>query len=199
MGETDPGIPTEQRWRSHTYRLLARLLNAPPDAELLAGIADIDIAAADRPSVLAEAWQALIDATANSDVAGLSEEYHRLFIGITGGELLPYKSWYFTGFLMEKPLAELRSDLQTLGIERRPGVCEPEDHLAAIFETMALLIDSQNAQQGYFFHQHVESWGQKFMADLKRVAQSGLYVSIGHLGWHFIHTERNYFDQVFQG
>jgi TorA maturation chaperone TorD len=50
------------------------------------------------------------------------------------GELLPYGSYYLTGFLNERPLARLREDLQALCIERVEKQCEPEDHAAILCE-----------------------------------------------------------------
>jgi len=37
-----------------------------------------------------------------------------------------------TGFLMEKPVAVLRRDLNALGIVRDDGVRKTEDHIAAL-------------------------------------------------------------------
>ena len=39
-----------------------------------------------------------------------------------GGELAPFGSQYLTGFVYEKPLADLRGDLEELGIARADGV-----------------------------------------------------------------------------
>jgi TorA maturation chaperone TorD len=55
-------------------------------------------------------------------------EFNRLFIGVARGELLPYASYYMTGFLNEKPLAMLRNDMARYSIERAPNVFEPEDN-----------------------------------------------------------------------
>ena len=62
------------------------------------------------------------------------------FIGLGRGELLPYASYYLTGFLHERPLARLRADLKRLGIEAAPGQSEPEDHAAILCEIMAALV-----------------------------------------------------------
>ena len=94
----------------------------------------------DDDSLLAASWQMLAVAASRADLEQLREEYDALFIGLGRGEVVPYGSWYLTGFLMEQPLAQLRGDLRELGIERQAGVHEPEDHAAALCDTMALLI-----------------------------------------------------------
>ncbi len=120
------GLDTIDELRADTYRFLAALLAAPPNNEVLevvkqAGISD-DGALARDAVPLAEAWQLLRLAARNSEPERLDDEYHDLFIGIGRGELVPYASWYLTGFLMDRPLAYLRQDLRYLGIERHEGV-----------------------------------------------------------------------------
>lgn len=85
----------------------------------------------------------------------LAEEYQDLFIGLGRGEIVPFASWYLTGSLMELPLAVLRADLQSLGFERQSGVCEPEDHLAALCEVMAVLIAEQHPDRNRFYERHL--------------------------------------------
>ena len=62
--------------------------------------------------------------------------------------MLPYGSYYLTGFLHERPLARLRDDLARLGIERAEGVVEPEDHAAILCEIMAGLGERQFPRAG---------------------------------------------------
>ncbi len=88
----------------------------------------------------------------------LAEEYQDLFIGLGRGEIVPFASWYLTGSLMELPLAVLRADLQSLGFERQSGVCEPEDHLAALCEVMAVLIGEQHPERNRFYERHLAPW-----------------------------------------
>ena len=60
----------------------------------------------------------------NASAEKIEREFFNLFIGIGRGELLPYGSYYLTGFLNERPLARLREDLRALGIERAEGQVE---------------------------------------------------------------------------
>jgi TorA maturation chaperone TorD len=186
----------EDRARGNVYALLGNLLAGPPDAELLKLLA----AAAPEPgddSLLAASWQMLAVASARADLAALREEYETLFIGIGRGEVVPYGSWYLTGFLMELPLAQLRGDLRALGIERQPGICEPEDHVAALCDTMALLINGDAAvsieRQHTFYMRHMEPWVPQFFRDLQRAASARFYRAVGQLGEQFIGVESQAF------
>ncbi len=100
-------------------------------------------------------------------------EYDDLFIGLVRGEVLPYASYYLTGFLNEKPLALLRRDMARLGIARTPDVQEPEDHIASICEMMAGLIRGRFGgpvgltAQREFFAAHLAPWAEHFFGDLE--------------------------------
>ena len=122
--------------RAQEYALLSALLARAPDAALLARIAGVRGDA----SPLGVAHAALSDAAARVNVERVEREYFDLFIGLGRGELLPYGSYYLTGFLHERPLARLRADLGRLGIERAAGQAEPEDHAAILCEIMAGLV-----------------------------------------------------------
>src|SRR6185437_11370621 len=112
-----PPLPDEELSRARGYQLLARLLAAAPDGALLAALAAIP----GDDSELGQAFTALSRAAQRATSDLVVQEYHDLFIGLTRGELLPYGSYYLTGFLNEKPLAELRSALAALGVARAPG------------------------------------------------------------------------------
>ncbi|MGE0613108.1 MAG: molecular chaperone, partial [Hyphomicrobiales bacterium] len=127
-------------------------------------------------------------------------EYHDLFIGEGRGELLPYGSYYLTGFLNEKPLARLRNDMAALGIARDPSVREPEDHIAALLDMMAGLITGEFgdpasvAEQKRFFETHLSSWVDHFFADLEGAKSSVLYAALGTVGRRFIEIEETAFS-----
>jgi DNA-binding transcriptional regulator YdaS (Cro superfamily) len=112
--------------RAQEYALLATLLGRAPDAKLLESLAGLR----GDPTPLGVAHAALAQAASETSVERVEREYFDLFIGLGRGELLPYASYYLTGFLHERPLARLRSDLAPLGIERAEGNNEPEDHAA---------------------------------------------------------------------
>ena len=119
--------------RAQEYGLLAALLVRAPDAGLLDRLAQLRGDA----SPLGLAHSSLAQAAADTNADRVEHEYFNLFIGVGRGELLPYGSYYLTGFLHERPLARLRSDLNDLGVERAAGVVEPEDHVAILCEVMA--------------------------------------------------------------
>ena len=123
--------------RAALFALLGRLLSEPPDAALLARLRGLG--GGETP--LGRALGDLAAAAKAADPAALEREHFNLFIGVGRGELMPYASWYLTGFLHDRPLAELRGTLRRLGVERAPGVPEPEDHIAFVCETLAGLIE----------------------------------------------------------
>ena len=186
----------EDRVRGNVYALLGNLLAAPPDADLLDVLRGIAPEPGDD-SLLAASWQLLAVAAARADLAELRHEYDALFIGVGRGEIVPYGSWYLTGFLMEQPLAQLRGDLRVLGIERQDGVHEPEDHAAALCDTMALLITGDEPvsieRQGAFYARHLEPWLPQFFRDLQRAESARFYRAVGQLGEQFIGVESQAF------
>jgi TorA maturation chaperone TorD len=194
------GSDLEQRWRAHTYRLLGVLLGAPPKAAELGALQAIQVGEADRNTPMGPVWEGLRMAAAMSDVRRLDDEYHDLFIGIGRGELVPYGSWYLTGLLMDQPLAVLRATLAELGFERQDGVCEPEDHAAALCETMAMIIENSDEigfeRQRTFFDSHMAPWLGRFFADLKGARSARFYRAVGELGDRFMRTEQQYFSML---
>jgi len=197
-----PGAPPvtalveEDRVRANVYALLGNLLAGPPNAELLQLLRGIS-PERDGDSLLAASWQMLAVAAARADLEQLREEYDALFIGIGRGEVVPYGSWYLTGFLMEQPLAQLRGDLRELGIVRQPGVHEPEDHAAALCDTMALLITGDEPtsleRQQVFYTRHLEPWLPRFFTDLQKAGSARFYRAVGQLGEQFIGVESQAF------
>jgi TorA maturation chaperone TorD len=180
----------EDALRGCVYRLLARFLAAPPDAQALA----IARGLAGDESELGRALTALARAAGAATPAQASEEHHELFIGVGRGELVPYASYYRTGFLNERPLAVLRGDLARLGVARAPTNREPEDHIAALCEVMAGLIagtfgDGTLGNQQAFFDRHLAPWAHRFFADLERARAARLYALLGRVGRLFMEIE----------
>jgi TorA maturation chaperone TorD len=188
-------ILPEERLRAHQYQVLARFLAAPPDAGLLALASRFK----GDESELGRALADLADRAGQMTPEVGSREYHDLFIGIGRGELVPYASYYLTGFLNELPLAKLRRDMARLGIARAESVKEPEDHIAALCEMMAGLITGafgaplDLAAQRAFFDGHLASWASVFFADLEKARSAGLYVPVGTLGRVFMGIEKTAF------
>ena len=190
--ETSTGeIPEEELFRAQIYGLLARFLRAPPDRRLLDATAFLS----GDDSDLGRTIGTLAAAAGSASVSSASAEYHALFIGLGRGELVPYGSYYLTGFLNEKPLAALRDDLARLGIARSDDTKEPEDHIAALCEVMAGLItgrfgasDGLSTQQR-FHAAHLAPWASRFFADLETAASANLYRPIGAIGRSFMTIE----------
>lgn len=180
----------EQNERIVTYRLLAGLLKAPVDQAMLVSLAMLEQPSDIEPNALTKAWQNIIRTAADADAEKLNDEFHRLFIGLGRGELLPYRSFYETGFLMEKPLAQLREDLLKLGFQRREGNKEPEDYLPSLFEVMALLIAENHSSQSGFFNRHIASWGGQFFKDMQVASDISFYRESAKLGQAFLQSEK---------
>jgi TorA maturation chaperone TorD len=175
--------------RAGEYALLATLLARAPDAGLLARLATLRGDA----SPLGLAHAALAEAAAAATVERVEREFFDLFIGIGRGELLPYGSFYLTGFLQERPLARLREDLARLGIERVDGNHEPEDHAAILCEIMAGIVGGRFAAPAgadrALFDKHLAPWIGRFFADLEQAGAADLYRCVGALGRLFIAIE----------
>jgi len=179
--------------RAQEYSLLATLLVRAPDAGFLKKLAGLR----GDPSPLGVAHVALAEAAADAKVERVEREFFDLFIGLGRGELLPYGSYYLTGFLHERPLARLREDLAPLGIERVDGNYEPEDHAATLCEIMAGLISGKlEAPEGadrHIFEKHLAPWIGRFFADLERADAANFYRPVGTLGRTFIEIEKEAF------
>jgi TorA maturation chaperone TorD len=179
--------------RAREYELLAALLARSPDAALLKRLASIE----GGGTLLGLAHKALAAAAAEQEAAAVAREYFELFIGVGRGELLPYGSYYLTGFLHERPLARLRAELVALGIERVEGQCEPEDHAAILCEIMAGLVTGEFAapveRQRYLFDRYLAPWMPRFFADLEAATAADFYRPVGAIGRLFIDLETEAF------
>ena len=190
QSQVEEGLDAEvEGARAREYALLAALLARAPDRRLLDDIAALKVDAS--PIGLAHA--ALAEAARAATPEAVAREFFELFIGIGRGEMMPYGSYYLTGFLYERPLARLRSELAALGIARSEGNCEPEDHLATLCEVMAGLAGGafpappDSGEQ--MFRKHIEPWAARFFADLERAQAAQFYRSVGLLGRTFMEIE----------
>lgn len=189
-------VVPEDVLRAQVYRLLARFLSAPPAQS------DLDAAAAleGGETVLGRAISTFAHIAGRSQAARVADEYHELFIGLPRGELVPFGSYYLTGFLHEKPLAKLRQDMARLGIARNPAVRDPEDHIASLCEMMAGLIDGafgaplSPREQKRFFDTHIGCWAPYFFRDLQEARSSVLYSALGSVGGAFVDIEESAFS-----
>jgi TorA maturation chaperone TorD len=179
--------------RAQEYTLLAALLARAPDQALLDRLATLR----GDPSPLGVAHAALADAASRATAERVEREYFNLFIGLGRGELLPYGSYYQSGFLHERPLARLREQLSRLGIERADGECEPEDHAAILCEIMAGLINGRLAAgtgaDRDLFEKHLSPWIGRFFSDLEQAEAADFYRRVGTLGRLFVEIETEAF------
>lgn len=175
--------------RAQEYMLLAVLLGRAPDRDLLGRLARLRGDA----SPLGAAHMALADAAAAANADAISREFFALFIGLGRGELLPYASYYLTGFLHERPLARVREDMGRFGIARSPEIPEPEDHIAILCDSMAGIIAGKFAAPDgadrRFFDRHLKPWAARFFTDLETAREASFYRAVGTLGRVFLGIE----------
>ena len=180
--------------RAQEYALIATLLARAPDAALLSRLSELRADA----SPLGLAHAALAEAAEKTTAERVEREYFDLFIGLGRGELLPYGSYYLTGFLHERPLARLREDLAKIGIARAEGVVEPEDHAAILCEIMSGLVSRRlpapAESDRIIFDKHMASWIGRFFTDLEHAEAADFYRQLGTLGRVFIDIEAEAFD-----
>ena len=201
--ETSPAsqlleIDESERLRANLYALLARVLARAPNADELTAMSELS----GDGTALGKAVAGLAKASETADPETLHDEYEALFIGVGRGELLPYGSYYLTGFLHEKPLARLRRAMRELGIERDPAVREPEDHIAALMDVMSGMIlglfgrPRDLADQRVFFHDHIQAWAPHFFKDLENANNATLYRHVGTIGRELLEIEQAAFQMV---
>lgn len=178
-----------ERARALLYRFLAHALAQPPDEALLDMMATLD--GEDGP--LGDTLRDISAQASIATVAAARTEYDALFIGVARGELLPYASFYLTGFLHERPLARLRAELEELGLARAEGRSDPEDHAATMCDVMATLIETGHPGQAGFFDRHMAPWAAAFFTDLERAPSARLYLPVGALGRVLVELDRQGF------
>jgi len=195
-GTSSAGLLPEDSLRADMYEFLASLLRGEPGDDLIGHVAALQgdsSAIGSASSVLAT----LATKIANDEIR---DEYMRLFIGVGRGEILPYASYYLTGFLNDKPLAKLRNEMQAMGIERAEGVKDPEDHIASLFDIMAGLIrgsfgaPNDLAAQAAFFKTHIDPWAPLLMQDIEAAKSAVFYAPVGTIGRAFLEIESEAFD-----
>jgi TorA maturation chaperone TorD len=179
--------------RAREYALLAALLGRAPDAGLLSRLAELRGDA----TPLGLAHSALAQAAADTTAEKVEREYFNLFIGLGRGELLPYGSYYLTGFLHERPLARLRQDLNELGVERAQGISDPEDHVAILCEIMSGVVGGKFPcaadTDRELFNRHLRPWAGRFFSDLEQAEAASFYRCVGTLGRTFMEIESEAF------
>ena len=198
-GKTEPVSDLQSEQRNQQWGLLATLLASPPSQDMLAAISGLT----GDQTALGQAYQRLSEVAKVADHSAVEREFFELFIGVGRGELLPYASFYLTGFLNERPLADLRRDLAVMGIERAKGRHEPEDHIASLSEVMAGLASGQfsadalgcgAAGEAGFFARHLQPWAPQFFDDLAVAPSADFYRHVAEIGSLFKDIEIRAFE-----
>ena len=188
-------VDIEDQHRSSLYALLSNLLSRPPSKDTLNKVRSL-VGGENR---IGESINSLSVLSDKLDIKTIEREYHNLFIGVGRGELLPYASFYMTGFLNEKPLANLRDDMKKIGISRSTNNSDPEDHIASLCEMMSGIITNRFytalsfKQQNDFFATHLGPWAKHFFDDLTAAEYSVFYAPVGSLGKAFMEIETEAF------
>ena len=184
-------IAEEDALRADMYDFIASLLRTEPSDELIAQVALLQ---GDKTPI-GSACLTLAHLAKTIDNGLIRNEYVSLFIGVGRGEILPFASYYLTGFLNDKPLANLRADMSAIGIRRAEGVKEPEDHIASLFDMMAGLIRGEFgrpfsiAEQASFFNKHIEPWAGLLMRDIEAAKTVVFFAPVGTIGKAFLEIE----------
>jgi TorA maturation chaperone TorD len=203
---TEPHLSSsldEETARAELYGLLSELFYAPARAELLA---QLRVAATEAPTAggfLEEPWRQLVGLAREMDDQSIQNEHHALFGGVGKPEVYVFASHFLTGFLNEKPLAQLRTDLAALGLGRDDTtMSETEDHVSYVFEVMRFLVAGEDVavsnltQQAKFFAAHVQTWLPAFCDALQASPRARFYAVVAELTRAFVSVEAQGFDQL---
>ena len=189
--EISPSISEEDALRADMYDFLASLLRKEPSDELIDKVGHLE----GDETPIGSACLTLAHLARTLDNGLIRNEYVDIFIGVGRGEVLPFASYYLTGFLNDKPLANLRADMANIGVARVKGVKEPEDHIASLFDMMSGLIRGHYgkvfsiAEQADFFNRHIEPWAGLLMRDIEAAKTVVFYAPVGTIGKAFLEIE----------
>lgn len=196
-----PTPSPEDLARANLYAILSRLYFAAPDAQLLAALSNAQEqdSPATQHSPLGEAWQALSEAGRSAFPVMLDNEHTALFVGTGKAVVTPYLSNYVLRHPSDVPLADLRETLRRMGIARREGVGEYEDHIAGALETMRYLIAVQQRsleEQKQFFDRFVYDAAVSFCTAVSDSAQASFYKHVARVTRIFMDIEKNAFSML---
>jgi TorA maturation chaperone TorD len=192
----------EETARAEVYGLLAMLYYAPPTPELLS---QLRVAATEAPAAggfLEEPWRVLVGAARDLDDAAIAGEYTDLFGGVGKPEVYLFGSHYLSGFLNEKPLAQLRNTLDSLGLTREESMWETEDHFAYLCEVMRYLIAGDDVavanltRQQAFFAEHMQPWSTRMCEELAQHPKARFYAALADFTRAFLSVEMQGFDML---
>lgn len=192
----------EETARSELYGLLALIYYAPPAPEL---VANLRVATTEAPAAgafLEEPWRALVGVAREMSDAQIAQEFDALFGGVGKPEVYLYASHYLSGFLNEKPLARLRTELDSLGLARNAAMSETEDHIAYLCEVMRYLIAGDDVavanltRQQSFFATHMQAWVGQLCDAIAQQPKARFYAAVAELTRAFMQVEAQGFDML---
>jgi TorA maturation chaperone TorD len=192
----------EETARAELYGLLAQLYYARPNPETLAALRVAVTEAPIEGGFLQEPWQQLVGTARALDDVAIAAEFDRLFGGVGKPEVFLYGSHYLSGFLNEKPLVRLRSDLAALGLARGEAMPETEDHVAYLCEVMRYLIAGDDmvvcnlTAQRKFFVTHLQPWILPLCDALQGQSAAHFYAALAHFTRAFVAIEVQGFDML---
>jgi TorA maturation chaperone TorD len=187
-------ISPEEQARANLYGLLARLFYAPPDAALLKAIAGETL-----EGDLAAPWHDVASAAAAADPPAVREEYETAFIGTGKAPVTLYTTAYSIRYSNETPLVDLRGELARFGLARRAGAYEPEDHIAALCDTMRHLVAQQKAdleEQRRFFNKWIYVAAEPLCAAIERSDKTSFYKPVARFTTRFCTLEHMAFEML---
>ena len=192
----------EETARAEIYGLLSQLFYAPPPPELLAALR---VAATEAPAAggfLEEPWRELVASARALDDQAIAREYDALFGGVGKPEVYLFGSHYLSGFLNERPLVRLRTELAALGLERDDSMSDTEDHIAYLCEVMRYLIAGEDVavanltRQSGFFAAHLQPWVTVMCDTIVAHPKAKFYASLAALTRAFASVEAQGFDML---
>ena len=192
----------EETARAEVYGLLAQLFYAVPPAELLSALRVAVTEAPAAGAFLEEPWQQFVGVARDMTDAAVQSEYSSLFEGVGKPEVYLFGSHYLSGFLNEKPLARLRTDLATLGLARDEAMSDTEDHVAYLCEVMRYLIAGDDVavcnltQQQVFFSQHLQPWVPAMCDAVAQHPAARFYAALAVFAAAFVQVEAQGFDML---
>ena len=191
-------VAPEEQARANFYGLLARLFYAPPDASLLKALAMADELDAEDETVAA-CWRGLMAAAAATETEAVRAEYDEAFVGTGKAPVTLYACAYSLRYTNETPLAALRADLAALGLARREQAGEPEDHIAALCDTMRHLIGEQQrplAEQQRFFERWIRPNYEALCSAIEASERTSFYRHVARTAKAFFSLEQAAFEML---
>ena len=192
----------EETARAEVYGLLAQLYYAPAEPALLEALRVAVTEAPAAGAFLEEPWRDLVGAARSLDNRAVAAEYDALFGGVGKPEIYLFGSHYLSGFLNEKPVARLRTELAALGLVRDESMPETEDHIAYLCEVMRYLIAGDDVEvanltrQREFFAAHVQPWVTALCDAIAAHPKARFYAALAAFTRAFMSIEAQAFDML---